>query len=134
MYKKIFFAIFILFTFVSTTNAQTYLISTGGTQTTCTGDFYDSGGAAGDYATAEDYTMTFCSSSATNTHIRVYFWDFNVNPADTLYVYDGNSTAAPLIGAYNNSNTLFLYSVQASITNASGCLTFRFKSHGGTGA
>lgn len=129
MHKKFLFILLFIWSFALYSPAQTYLISNGGTVSTCTGDFYDSGGNAGDYQSGEDYTMTFCSNSTTNTHIRVYFWEFNINPADTLYIYDGNSTAAPLIGTYNNANTLFLYSVQASISNASGCLTFRFKSH-----
>ena len=134
MHKKFLFILLFIWSFALYSPAQTYLISNGGTVSTCTGDFYDSGGNAGDYQSGEDYTMTFCSNSTTNTHIRVYFWEFNINPADTLYIYDGNSTAAPLIGTYNNANTLFLYSVQASISNASGCLTFRFKSHSAASA
>jgi len=42
--------------------SQTYLISSGGTVSTCSGTFYDSGGSSGTYQNSEDYTMTLCSS------------------------------------------------------------------------
>ncbi len=112
--------------------AQTYLISTGGTVNTCAGDFYDSGDTGGAYGNNENFTMTFCSNNAVNTHIKVYFWDFDIDPSDTLYIYDGANTGAPLIGAYNDANSLFLYMIKATLTNPSGCLTFKFKSDGAT--
>lgn len=59
-------------------------------------------------------------------------------PSDTLYIFDGPTTASPLIGAYNNNSdpALYLSSIDASIFNTSGCLTVRFVSDGvieGTG-
>jgi len=131
--------IFTLFCFMIvsvTLFSQDYPINTynGQTVITCTGLFYDSGGAAASYGNNETYTVTFASNDVINTHSKVYFHEFDVDPSDTLYVYDGSTTASPLIGAYNNTNTLFLYPIQASITNASGDLTFKFKSNGsGTG-
>jgi subtilisin-like proprotein convertase family protein len=47
-----------------------------------------------------------------------------------LQIFDGNSTGAPLLGTY--SGTTSPGTVQASASNASGCLTFRFTSDGST--
>jgi len=114
--------------------SQTYLISTQGTQNTCSGDFYDSGGGGSIYTSNENYVMTFHSTSGTNTHIKMSFNQFDVDPSDTLYVYDGSTIGSPLIGAYNNTNPLTSTSVQASISNVSGDLTFKFKSNAVTQA
>ena len=109
--------------------AQTYLISAGGTVTTCAGDFYDSGGDIGTYSSDEDYMMTFCSNNAVNTHVRLYFWEFSIEPSDTLYIYNGPDDTSPLIGAYNNTNSLALHAVIATAANPSGCLTAKFQSN-----
>lgn len=62
--------------------------------------------------------------------IQVYFTLSSIHFTDTLYVYDGSNTSAPLIGAYNNftNPTLALLAIDASLSNASGCLTVRFVS------
>lgn len=114
--------------------SQTYLISTGGTVNTCVGDFYDSGGGSANYGANENFTMTFHSNSGTLTHTRMNFHQFDVDPSDTLYIYDGSSIASPLIGAYNNINPLAGLAIEASVYNVSGDLTFRFKSNGVTQA
>lgn len=108
----------------------------GATISTCSGTFYDSGGPSLQYGNNENWTVTFTSSSAVNTHIKIYFNNFNVHPSDTLYIYDGPNTTAPLIAGgpnghswFNNSNTLTLFQVEANITNTSGAITFRFKSN-----
>ncbi|NVO04194.1 MAG: gliding motility-associated C-terminal domain-containing protein [Bacteroidetes bacterium] len=112
--------------------SQTYLISSGGTVNTCAGDFFDSGGSGGNYGVNENFTMTFHSPNTPNTHIRMNFNIFDIDPSDTLYIYDGPSIASPLLGAYNNTNPLAGTAVQASLSNVSGDLTFRFKSNGVT--
>jgi gliding motility-associated-like protein len=120
--------------------SQTYQFganfTTGATISTCSGTFYDSGGGSASYNNNEDYTVTFSSSSAVNTHIKIYFNNFNVHNTDTLFIYDGANTTAPLISSgpnalpyFNNSNTLTLFQVEANITNTSGSITFRFKSN-----
>lgn len=118
--------------FISLQGFSQYLISTynGQTVNTCTGRAYDSGGAGGGYGNNQNLTMTICSNNATNTHTKLYFWDFDIDPSDTLYIYDGPNTTSPLIGAYNNNNTLFLFPVYATAANPSGCLTLKFKSDG----
>lgn len=125
--------LFIILLFVVTLGySQSYSISTynGQTVNTCTGRSYDSGGAGSSYGNNQDLSMTFCSNNPTNTHTKLYFWTFDIDPSDTLYIYDGPNTASPLIGAYNNNNTLFLFPVFATAANPSGCLTLKFKSNG----
>ena len=127
--KKIFLFLLIFFLFVKTSLPQTYLISSGGTQTTCAGDFFDNGGGGAAYGANRNDVMTFKSNNVTNTHIKVNFNIFDVHSSDTLLVYDGLNISAPIIYRLNNSTATVPFSVKASINNPSGALTFRFKSN-----
>jgi len=104
------------------------------TQTGCSYWFYDDGTVSGTYTNSQDRWITFASSDAVNTHIKASFASFDIDPGDTLFIYDGPNTASPLIGAYNNNNPLTIPNtmVQASIANVSGDLTFRFKTNAST--
>jgi gliding motility-associated-like protein len=127
--KKILVLSLLITFFALYSQAQSYLISQGGTVTTCSGDFYDSGDATGAYGANQNFTITFHSNNTPNTHIKMTFNSFDVDPGDTLIVYDGSTTAAAVIGKYNNNNLPPNF-VDASIYNTSGDLTFRFKSNG----
>ena len=97
---------------------------TNGTITTCTGDFYDSGGLTGAYQNNENYTMTFYPSTA-GAMIKFVFTSFSTESGyDYLKIYNGTSTAATLIGTYNG--TTGPGTVVAA--NAAGALTFNFTS------
>ena len=98
----------------------------GGTQFVETALFLDPGGF-GNYFNNEDVTQTFYPNDG-SAKLRADFTPFDVEgcPWDYLYIYDGTSTAAPLIGAFNECNPVT--SVQA--TNPSGALTFRFTTDG----
>lgn len=111
---------------VALTGGTTNYIMDGVNQTVESGFFLDPGGF-GNYDNNEDITQTFFPSAA-NGKLRFDFTNFDVEgcPWDHLYVYDGTSTAAPLIGDYNNCNPVSM--VEA--TNAAGALTFRFTSDG----
>ena len=107
-------------------DGETVLISQGGSVTTNSATFYDSGGENGNYSSNEDYTITFRPSTS-GSKLTVTFESFDVeNSYDNLYVYDGTSTSATLLG------TLTGTSLPAAITatNSSGALTFRFTSDG----
>lgn len=101
--------------------AQVYTMSNGSVNT-CGGTFYDSGGAAGDYANNENLTQTLCSS--TGTCIQVVFTSFRTQGGnDFLFVYDGPNINSPLMGTYSgNANP-------GTIISSSGCITFRFVSN-----
>lgn len=101
------------------------------TQTGCAYWFYDDGTSSGNYTNNQDRWITFASSDAVNTHIKASFASFNIDPGDTLIIYDGPNTTSPIIGKYNNNNPLTVPTtmVQASVSNASGDLTLRFISN-----
>jgi predicted outer membrane repeat protein len=104
--------------------AQTYLISQPGAVTTCSGSFYDSGGAAGNYANNENYTKTFYPAT-TGTPLCFVFTSFSVEAGyDFLRIYGGNSTSAPLIGTYTGT------AGPGTVTSTApdGSLTFNFTS------
>jgi len=124
--KKILFLITLFFIAYSA-QSQNYVISAGGTVNACAENFYDSG-TGGNYGPNENYTMTFHSNNPTNTHFRFGFNSFDVEPGDTLIVYNGSTTAAPVIGKFNNNNLPPSY-VFSTIANPTGDLTFQFKSN-----
>lgn len=95
----------------------------------------DSGDEAANYSGSEDYTATYCPGPGISRVSLLLSDDvsagyvFDIDPSDTLYVYDGNSTAAPLIGKFNNNNMPSASQYDATWgVNASGCITIRFVS------
>ena len=113
--------------FCLSVSSQNYNMSTTNVNT-CTGNFYDSGGAAGNYANNQNFTMTFCPSTP-GSAIRLNFSAFNLeNNADFMYIYDGNNTTAPLFGTF--TGTVSPTIVQATGSNTTGCITIRFVSDG----
>jgi gliding motility-associated-like protein len=127
MKKFAFLLIFTLFLVNAYAQTPTVLISQGGTVTGCSADFYDSGGGAGTYGANENFVITFHSNNTPNTHIKMTFNNFDVDAGDTLIVYDGSTTAATVIGKYNNNNLPPNF-VDASIYG-NGDLTFKFISN-----
>jgi hypothetical protein len=95
-------------------------------ETTCSGTFYDSGGSGGSYGNNQSFTKTFTSSN-TGQCLRFAFSSFSTESGfDYLYIYDGTSTAAPLIGYYSGTSS------PGTVTGTSGSLTFYFYSDGNT--
>lgn len=111
---------------VSGAGAQTINMPASGSTTACSGNFYDSGGSGGNYANSENRTYTICPSTA-GMSLQVNFTSFNIESGwDYLYIYDGNSVGAPLIGTYTGTTS----PGTITATSATGCLTFRFTSDG----
>ena len=96
---------------------------------------------AGNYAANTNDTLVMCPDLTQGTKVSIAFavnigYQFDIHSSDTLYVYDGPNTSAPLIGAYNSATNPTGVFVQASWANPSGCLTLVFISNGsnqGTG-
>jgi gliding motility-associated-like protein len=114
------------------------MISDGGTVTTCGDVFYDDQvGAAGDGGpyTDNDYILTLCPDEP-GTAVSVTFLGFDVqtnpnpNNSDVLYVFDGETTGAPMVGA-GSGNLFEDMTITASINNPTGCLTFQFVCNNG---
>ncbi|MEY4658353.1 MAG: hypothetical protein RJB36_119, partial [Bacteroidota bacterium] len=109
------------------------IVPTGGT------NFID---GVGNYLPNTDQTLVLCPDLTQGSKVSISFatnigFEFDIHPTDTLYVYDGPTTSAPLLGAYNSGTNPVGFFVQASFANnPSGCLTLRFRSNGaneGTG-
>ncbi len=107
-------------------SGQTYTLnstSNGTTVTTCSGTFVDNGGGSNYSANRAD-TITFCPSTP-GKKMRVQFDLIYIEIGDSLIVYDGQNTSAPVLAVFDFANA-----VGGSVValNVSGCLTFRFKS------
>ncbi len=99
--------------------------------TSCDGLLYDNGGPSGNYT--DNHEDTIVIAPANSTGVSITFTSFNYeNNYDYLYIYDGPSTASPLIGVYDNTalpnggtivatgNTLTLVSTSDGGVTASG--------------
>ena len=103
-------------------------------------NFFDNG-AAGNYTANFNDTTVFCPDLTTGTKMSLTFginagYEFDVDGSDSIYVYDGPNTSAPLLGVHNSSTDPNGFSHIASWNNPSGCLTVVFISNGsvqGTG-
>ena len=103
----------------------------------CGGQFIDNGGA-GNYANNSDNTYTICPTIPGEV-VTVVFNSFNTEANwDALYVFDGNSIAAPQIASMNAAGNVpgglaggfWGTTIPGPFTSTSpdGCLTFRFRS------
>lgn len=118
MYRQFLFTTITLLSFLtSNCFAQNYNLSDT-VVTTCSGNFYDDGGPAGNYGLNQSHTMTFHSGNGNRLQ-------FVFNSLITVYglnVYDGATTSSPLIGTYGSGIAPF--TVQSTGTS----LTFQFTS------
>jgi gliding motility-associated-like protein len=96
------------------------------TITTCDALFYDSGGPTGTYSANQNLTLTIMPDIV-GGNVIVTFNSFTLeNNYDKLFIYNGNSITAPLIGQYTGSTS----PGTVTSTAADGSLTFRFTSDG----
>ncbi|MFN8714282.1 MAG: CUB domain-containing protein [Bacteroidota bacterium] len=119
--KKIISTLFLLLFLGFAADAQTYTMSTS-TVTTCSGTFYDSGGAAGNYSNNENSTMTFTSGNG--NRLSFNFSTMSMSLGDYMIIYDGPTTSHPIIGTYDTnpgvinstgtSLTFFFFSTSSS--------------------
>lgn len=122
IYFKYFFAIY-FFCFTHVLYSQTYNMASG-TITTCSGTFYDQGGA-GNYANNLNVTETFCATAG--SCLSMNFTSFRTQGGnDVLTIYDGPNAASPIIGAFSGTTS------PGVVTASTGCLTFVFVSNGST--
>jgi len=110
----------------------------------CGGLFVDAAGDAANYANTTDSTVTICPDVPGDV-VTVTFTSFDIQATnDGLYVFDGNSIAAPQIASTNGAGFVpgglagayWGTSAPLPFTSSSvdGCLTFRFRSDGFTNA
>jgi len=107
----------------ATTASLSDYVMDGISATTCSGTFYDPGFTS-NYSVNQTFTQTFTPTSA-SSKVRVSFSSFNIeNGYDFLRIYNGPSTASPLIGTYTGTTSPGV----VTATNATGQLTFQFTS------
>ena len=108
-----------------------YVMNTTGNQTvtSCGISFVDSGGENGEYSNNEDGVVTFYPTSPT-TQVQLTFTYFNMESPtwDNINIYNGNSTAAPLLITNHGGTTLPNNGQPIVSTAADGSLTFKFTS------
>ena len=91
----------------------------------CGGQFFDTGGLAGNYQNNENYTVTIPPAIA-GQQVTVAFTSFNTEPVlDKLVIYDGTA-AGTLLGTYSGTTLPPTFTG----STASGALTFVFTSDG----
>ena len=108
--------------------SQTYNLTNGGSISSCSGTFYDPGGAGNYAGGTSDWTYTICNPSS-GQPIYLQFTSFNLwsnsclfgASVDELIIFDGPNTSSPQIGAYSNSNS------PGTVVGTGGCLTFIFR-------
>lgn len=95
------------------------------TITATTNTLYDTGGSAGDYT--DDEREFWLIQPANAQSITIDFTVFNIESGyDNLFIYDGDSIDAPLIGMYTGNNS------PGTITSSGGSLLIEFRSDCGT--
>lgn len=97
-------------------------------------NFQDPGGGANYPANYND-TITFCPDLTLGTKMSITMainagFTFDVDGTDFIYVYDGPTASAPLLGVHNSVTDPTGFTHQASWSNPSGCLTIVFVSNG----
>ncbi|MBK6344017.1 MAG: gliding motility-associated C-terminal domain-containing protein [Flavobacteriales bacterium] len=119
--------------------AQVFLADLDQQIDACSGEFYDSGGAGGNYNNNEDVTVTICpvggAGSGPSTLVRFITWNIagGPPPGDQLEVFDGVGIVGLLLNTGTSTNSLA--GLTFTSTDPSGCLTFRWRSDmGGTAA
>lgn len=91
----------------------------------CQDTIYDMGGPSRNYYDNENYTYTIAPAGASSVNLNFSQFDLELN-YDSLWLYDGSSTAAPLIGKYTGTSS------PGSVTSTGPAITLRFKSDGAT--
>lgn len=95
--------------------------------TSTSGNLYDSGGSTNNYS--DDERLLWLIEPAQTASITLNFSAFDLElDYDYLFIYDGNSADAPLIGKYTGTNS------PGTITSSGGSLLIEFRSDCGTTA
>ncbi|MFW5804328.1 MAG: BNR-repeat neuraminidase N-terminal domain-containing protein, partial [bacterium] len=97
---------------------------TGNSITTCSTKFYDNGGSTGSYTNNFNGSMTFYPATP-GSKIKISFNSFLTESCcDNLFIYNGNSSTAPLVGTYKGNTLPPVITSSAS----DGSLTIEFDS------
>ncbi|NBC57778.1 MAG: PKD domain-containing protein, partial [Bacteroidetes bacterium] len=99
----------------------------------CTGTFFDSGGAGGDYNTSENFTLTLCPDGPNlQTVLEFSSFDLANDGDDQMTIYDAdNPDPGAILGTFTGilAGNPELNFIAATNANTSGCLTIVFESN-----
>ncbi len=106
------------------------------TRNHCGGYVYDNS-KTGNYAPNQDRWVTLCPQAATGSSGRMSltFEEFNIDPSDTFFVYQGTSITDPIMTTGDNipyfqNQDLQGMTIMPSLMMQSGCLTIRLVTDG----
>ncbi len=123
--KQIYTVLFFLF---SIAGYSQDISMQNGTFNRCAPDrFFDSGGEFGNYGNNENLITTICPENVGEFMILDFTQFVTQLNLDVMNVYDGDNVSANLIGSF--TGPVGAFSVSASDTNTSGCLTVEFISN-----
>jgi N-acetyl-anhydromuramyl-L-alanine amidase AmpD len=88
--------------------------------TACSGSFFDTGGPSGAYKGNEDYVSIIQPNGATSVSMTFTAFDTEAG-FDSLWIYDGGSTAGTLLGIYTGTVS------PGTLVANSGAMAIRFK-------
>lgn len=91
------------------------------TLNTASGTFTDTGGSASDYSNDQRYFTLIQPANASSITLNFSSFSLEAN-WDYLYIYDGATNSAPLIGTYTGTSS------PGTITSSSGALLIEFRS------
>lgn len=78
------------------------------------------------YADGENYTVTFIDTSCYDPNrLTLVVDEFDVEPGDTLFIYDGPNTSSTILCKANNNASIFASRIYATGNS----ITLRFKSN-----
>ncbi|NQY31236.1 MAG: hypothetical protein HRT69_17440, partial [Flavobacteriaceae bacterium] len=126
--------LFVALLISSFTFSQDYIMGTDtGSIETCSGTFYDSGGATSLYGTSENNTITFCPNLGTNpgSVIRLEFTQFQTQGPDTactdIMTIRHGPAGGPYVDSQEYCDDLPAFSIQS--ISPDGCVTIEFTSN-----
>lgn len=138
--KKVFLILVVAFMtlFAKEGISQNLMLNANTHETTverCAGYFYDNSSTA-NYATSIDRWVTICPpASSANTRTALTFEEFNIDPSDTVFIYQGVGINAPIMTTGDNTpyfqnQDLQGLTIMPSLMMNSPCLTLRLVSNG----
>ncbi|MGL4597907.1 MAG: T9SS type A sorting domain-containing protein, partial [Bacteroidia bacterium] len=88
----------------------------------CSDTLWDMGGSGRNYYSNENYTTTIAPTGAASVSLNFLSFNTQLN-VDSLWLYDGPSASAPLLGVYSGSNS------PGTVNSTGPTLSLRFKSN-----
>lgn len=122
----------------STLLSQNFNLQNGVFEFDCSssGILYDSGGPSGSYGGNENIEMTICPPLGSGLGINLTLINNGISSGDTMRLYDGGSTNAPLISSIPQPDVGVDFQTgaifQTSVNNTEGCMTIVFESQPGS--